>query len=303
MPYYHRFLAAFPDIASLARASEDRVLHCWSGLGYYARARNLHRAARQVHAEWGGRLPDSVAGLMSLPGIGRSTAGAIAAAAFGRAAPILDGNAKRALARYRGITAWPGHAAVLHALWDCASACTPKRRRAADYNQAIMDLGATVCTRVRPRCGECPLSTRCVARQLGIQPSCPGGRRAASRPSRAAQLLVILNGAGEVLLQRRPSPGVWGGLWCFPELPMERDARAWCRERLCHSPPPARPLAPQRHQFSHYQLRAALWLFRLPAPRVAKPPGKVWRWWRPGSRAAIGLAAPVSLWSRECDLT
>ena len=300
MPYYRRFLDAFPDVAALACASEDEALRHWSGLGYYARARNLHRAARLVHADRGGRLPDTVDGLMALPGIGRSTAGAIAAAAFGRAAPVLDGNVKRALSRYLGITAWPGRAAVSRVLWQCAGACTP-RRRAADYNQAMMDLGATVCTRARARCAECPLSRRCAARRLGIQARCPGRRPARPRPRRGARLAVILNRREEALLSRRPSPGVWGGLWCFPELPAERDADAWFEKRWKPALEPVRTLPEQRHQFTHFELSAALEVFRLVARGPVPAIGGRWRWWHPGARAPGGLAAPVrrclDLWS------
>ena len=295
IPYYRRFLDAFPDLAALARASEDQALALWSGLGYYARARNLHRAARQVHAQMDDRLPDTVAGLMALPGIGRSTAGAIAAAGFGRSAPILDGNVKRVLCRYRGITAWPARAAVSKSLWECASACTPSRR-AADYNQAMMDLGATVCTRSRPACDACPLSARCVARRLGIQARCPGARQTKPRPWRAARFAVILDRRDAALLVRRPVPGVWGGLWCFPELPADCDVPAWCQERWGLVLQPLGELPEQRHQFTHYQLRATLSLFRLAHRRVATPALDPKRWWHPRMRSAIGLAAPVGQW-------
>ena len=235
IPYYERFMARFPDLAALAEAPLDEVLAHWSGLGYYARARNLHRAARQAMAEHGGRLPETIDALQALPGIGRSTAGAILSLALGQRHPILDGNVKRVLARHAAVAGWPGKAAVQRTLWELAEARTP-RRRVADYNQAMMDLGATLCTRARPACERCPVAADCRAREQGLQTDYPGPRPRRELPERQVQMLLVRDPQGRVLLERRPPQGVWGGLWCLPELATEADPLARCRERGLRRP-------------------------------------------------------------------
>ena len=203
IPYYQRFLARFPDVRALADAAVDEVLHLWSGLGYYARARNLHRAAVRVRDEYAGELPRDFASLAALPGIGRSTAGAILALAFGERFPILDGNARRVLARYFAVATPPG-AATTRRLWELAEDATPDAQ-IADYTQAIMDLGATVCVRQRPLCPTCPLSERCAARRRNRQQELPARRARAARARRSVYMVVALADTGEVLA--RASPG------------------------------------------------------------------------------------------------
>ncbi|HET8551115.1 MAG TPA: A/G-specific adenine glycosylase, partial [Gammaproteobacteria bacterium] len=217
IPYFKRFMARFPDLATLAAAPLDDVLALWSGLGYYARARNLHRAAQSAVAEYGGELPASLDELMAFPGIGRSTAGAILSLSRGQRHPILDGNVKRVLARFHAIAGWPGDKRVADRLWEFAESHTPVADCAA-YTQAIMDFGATVCTRRNPACDICPMSANCEAYALGRQHDFPAPRARRGYPERNVRVLVI-EAEGAVLLEKRPPTGIWGGLWSLPELP------------------------------------------------------------------------------------
>lgn len=216
IPYFNRFVARFPDIPALASGDLDQVLHLWTGLGYYARARNLHRAAHLLHTEHGGRFPRDAEQVYRLPGIGKSTAHAILAFCFDQTLPILDGNVKRVLTRHYRIHGWPGKASIERELWGLAETNTP-RQRVADYTQAIMDLGATVCVRRRPLCASCPLADSCAGLAAGEQAGLPTARPAKNRPTRGISM-VILRAADRVLLERRPPNGIWGGLWSFPEV-------------------------------------------------------------------------------------
>ncbi|MFQ5636259.1 MAG: A/G-specific adenine glycosylase, partial [Gammaproteobacteria bacterium] len=252
--YYDRFLDAFPDVVALADAEPDRVLHLWSGLGYYARARNLHRAARVVRDECGGELPCEFEELTALPGIGRSTAGAILALAHDRRYPILDGNARRVLARVFGVEGWTGSTANLKRLWQLADECTPDER-AAHYTQAIMDLGATVCSRAaRPACGTCPLTSACRACAAGRTGRIPGPRPKRARRQRTVVVVMLIRGDGAVLLERRPDAGVWGGLWCFPEAGHLDGVADWCRSRFGVSPGRIEVRPVVSHSFTHFDL-------------------------------------------------
>lgn len=275
IPYYRRFLERFPDVGALARAAEEEVLRLWSGLGYYARARNLHRAAQVVARERGGRFPDSPEKLAGLPGIGRTTAAAVAAFAFGRRAAILDGNVKRVLARAFGVAGFPGERAVQARLWHIAEAQLP-RRGIERYTQALMDLGATLCTRDRPRCAVCPVAASCVARRQGRVADFPARRPRKAPPEKEVRWLVLLD-SGRVLLERRPSPGLWGGLWTFPELPAGSAVR-YCRLALGCEVRLIERLAPLEHAFTHFRLRAWPLVFGLRsggAPGAAQPE-RVW---------------------------
>ena len=249
-PYFEAFTRRFPDVGALASASLDEVLHLWSGLGYYARARHLHRAARLVVERHGGEFPDRLDAAMALPGVGRSTAGAVLALAHGERHPILDGNARRVLARCFGVEGHPGQPAVERRLWAIAEDCTPGER-VAEYTQAIMDLGATVCTRSRPACLLCPVNSLCVARAHNLQDRLPTPRPRRSRPERPVWVVVALRGPGRVLLERRPPAGLWGGLWTLPEFPTRAHAEQWCREQLVGTARPRRGEV-LRHAFSHY---------------------------------------------------
>lgn len=217
IPYFEAFMARFPDVRALASAPEDDVLSHWSGLGYYARARNLHKAAKQVVMEFGGEFPADQETLESLTGIGRSTAAAILAQAFGKRATILDGNVKRVLARYHAVPGWPGQSAVLNKLWEHAENHTPEER-VKDYTQAIMDLGAMVCTRNKPECKTCPVNDGCQAYNRDEVQRYPGPKPRKEKPEKTTWMLILEDTKGRILLERRPPTGIWGGLWSLPEL-------------------------------------------------------------------------------------
>ncbi len=251
IPYYERFMLRFPDVGALADASLDAVLEHWSGLGYYARARNLHRAAQVIRDDFGGAFPDSFDDVCSLPGIGRSTAGAVLALAFGQRHAILDGNVKRVLARHRAIGGWPGKTAVGKALWAEAEINTPQKR-VGDYTQAIMDLGATVCTRSKPRCDLCPVRADCIALAEASIEQYPGRKPRKDRPLRTTTMVLAVSD-GAVYLEKRPPTGIWGGLWSLPELE-NKEVADWCRDRLDATGVDTVSWSTLRHSFSHYDL-------------------------------------------------
>ena len=291
--YYDRFIAAFPDVASLAQADPDHVLHLWSGLGYYARARNLHRAARVVHDEYGGDIPEDIDTLVSLPGIGRSTAGAILALSLDQRHPILDGNAKRVLARFFGIAGWTGSTANMKQLWQLANECTPNEQPGI-YTQAIMDIGATLCKRTRPNCEACPLMAHCIAHRDRLTAEIPAPRPKRSRSRRAAVVLLLVSEDGAVLLEKRPDSGIWGGLWSFPEVDDVGVVAAWCRTKIGVSPRRERIRAVVNHSFTHFDLEMTpveVDLGKVPARMMD---GDRWLWYNLRTPAAVGLAAPVA---------
>lgn len=290
IPYYARFLARFPDIASLAAAPVDDVLALWSGLGYYARARNLHKAAQAVVEQHGGRFPQCAIDIATLPGIGRSTASAIASFCFGERAAILDGNVKRVLCRVFGIDGFPGERAVEERLWALADTLMPAEH-GGDYIQAQMDLGATLCTRTRPACVRCPLATDCVALATGRVGELPQPRPKKAIPQRHVSVAVIVQG-GHVLMERRPPTGIWGGLLALPEIPESERPADWLQRRFGTRVDSASPLGTVRHVFSHFRLDIAPTLLRIAgnAPRTAEP-GLEWLALTALDQA--GLPAPV----------
>ncbi|MGH8495198.1 MAG: A/G-specific adenine glycosylase [Gammaproteobacteria bacterium] len=293
LPYFQRFMARFPDIAELARSPLDEVLHRWSGLGYYARARNLHAAAQLVCERFGGELPDDLASLVSLPGIGRSTAGAILALAHGKRVAILDGNVKRVLARCFAVEGYPGRSDVQERLWALAESLVPDGRP-ADYTQAMMDLGATVCTRTRPDCAACPLEDICVAHRLRRETEFPAPRPRRRRPLRQTRMIVAVSAEGAVLLERRPPQGIWGGLWGLPEVDGDCDIDVWCASRFGCAAASVEDWPPLRHAFTHFELDILPKLVRIgeSPPRVMEDDR--WRWYAPASPVKLGLSAPVS---------
>ncbi|MFA5493484.1 MAG: A/G-specific adenine glycosylase [Porticoccaceae bacterium] len=289
IPYFERFTSAFPCVETLAAAPIDQVLHLWTGLGYYARARNLHRAAQIISGEHGGIFPDNVEALSELPGIGRSTAGAIVSIAFRQRAVILDGNVKRVLGRHQAVAGWPGETAVAARLWSIAERNTPSRR-VADYTQAIMDLGATLCTRTRPRCGECPVRADCAALAAGQPTAYPGKKPRKTLPVKTAFLLVIHDGQGRVLLEQRPATGIWGGLWSFPEAARQEDIPA-VSQHLGIAARQIHPAEPRRHTFSHYHLDyTPVHIHGRAAPRIGEAEQL---WVDPANFGKIGLPAPI----------
>jgi A/G-specific adenine glycosylase len=273
IPYYQRFLASFPDLATLAAAHEDAVLGHWSGLGYYSRARNLHAAARRIMADHGGQFPRGIEAILALPGIGRSTAAAIAAFAFGERRAILDGNVKRVLARVFGIEGWPGEKGVENRLWALAESLLPEDG-IRTYTQGLMDLGATVCTRGRARCESCPFADDCIANIQGRQRELPAARPKKSLPEKFTAMLVLLN-AGEVLLEKRPSSGIWGGLWSLPECPADAEPRH-AASSLGYRPGEISKRPACIHTFTHFRLHIQPWLVPVERPLVAAEPGRLW---------------------------
>ncbi len=270
IPYYERFLRRFPTIDALAAASEDEVLQLWSGLGYYARGRNLHAAAKAVVAT--GSFPKSAEEIEMLPGIGKSTAAAIAAFAFGERAAILDGNVKRVLARYFGIPGWPGEKSVETALWKRANRLLPKKD-IETYTQALMDLGATVCVRA-PKCEACPVSRDCIARRQRKTADIPAPRPRKALPQKAVTWL-LLHDRGQLLLEKRPAPGIWGGLWSFPEAPA-KDIDGHCRRSLGCEVRSTKTLETLEHGFTHFRLRIHPLLCQVARTPNAQSPGSLW---------------------------
>ncbi|HEY7772605.1 MAG TPA: A/G-specific adenine glycosylase [Marinagarivorans sp.] len=306
IPYFERFISHYPTVSSLAQAPIDHVLHLWTGLGYYARARNLHKAAKAVCDNFGGEFPSTVDELVTLPGIGRSTAGAISSLAFKKPAAILDGNVKRVLARHYAVEGWPGQTATANQLWDIAEALTPKGASPQDnraYTQVMMDLGATLCTRSKPKCGECPVAKTCLAHQFGTWAEYPGKKPKKVLPVKHTYMLLLQHN-GATLLEERPSSGIWGGLWSLPEF-AELDAlntlikKRWPKLKTLDKPIVHNTL---RHTFSHYHLDITP-VTQQASDRqaVSEPKGKYATeleprpelWYNPSSPTSIGLAAPV----------
>ena len=293
IPYYQRFMAQFPDVSVLAAADQDQVLHQWTGLGYYARARNLHKCAKTIVSEFGSEFPSDIEELVALPGIGRSTAGAILSIAFKQRAPILDGNVKRVLARFYAVEGWTGQSNTQKQLWHYAEALTPTSNSAA-YTQAIMDLGATICTRSSPKCDECPVSDSCVAYGMETVNKFPQPKPRKALPVRQTHVLILSNESGQILLEKRPANGIWGGLW---SLPQDNDPEALMAqaEKSCATAITAESRSDTviRHTFSHFHLEIQ--------PIYANISGKIHRvnesnqlrWYTPYSEEKIGLAAPI----------
>jgi A/G-specific adenine glycosylase len=292
VPYFAAFVQRFPDVRSLAEARLDEVLHLWSGLGYYARARNLQRAAQAIVARHGGEFPQGLEAVMALPGIGRSTAGAILSLSRGERHAILDGNVKRVLTRHFGVEGYPGAPAVEKRLWALSEACTPVEG-AAEYTQAIMDLGATVCTRSRPACLLCPVSAGCVARAGNLQDRLPTPRPRVSRPLRDAWLVVAMRGGHKVLVERRPPSGLWGGLWGLPEFPTRAHAEQWCREHLSGSAALRRGQS-IRHAFSHFDYEMKPLVVHCLGKAESLRDDDRYRWYDARQPAKIGLPKPVA---------
>jgi A/G-specific adenine glycosylase len=291
IPYFERFTARFPEVDSLAAAGLDEVLHLWAGLGYYARARNLHRAAGQIRDRHGGEFPRTFEAVAALPGIGRSTAGAILALACNERHAILDGNARRVLARYFAVAGSPYSAAVLKHLWQLAEDCTPAHQVAA-YTQAIMDLGATVCVRSRPLCPRCPLADGCAARATGRQDEIPAPRRALARTERQVFMVVALRDSGDVLLERRPEAGIWGGLWCPPQFANQADANAYIATAIGSGCAPE-PLEWVEHAFTHFDLTIRPLLVRCTEGPV-EVRERQGLWYNIRTPVRVGLPAPIS---------
>jgi A/G-specific adenine glycosylase len=288
IPYFQRFMQRFPDIHSLATASLDDVLLHWAGLGYYSRARNLHKAAIIINEQHQGMFPDLYEDVLALPGIGPSTAGAILAQALGQRHAILDGNVKRVLARYHAIEGWPGQLSVEKQLWYWAEQHTPGQRL-ADYTQAIMDLGATTCKRGRPACEACPFQTDCQAYLQDRVAELPTPRPKKQLPVRACRALLIQHTDHGWLLEQRPPAGIWGGLWCLPELDIaddiEQALQGWGLNVGNIEEMPV-----YRHTFSHFHLDMSPCVVQVKTQsRVAEPSGICWQ----RDLQSLALATPT----------
>jgi A/G-specific adenine glycosylase len=290
IPYFERFMRRFPDVMALAGAAQDDVLQHWSGLGYYARARNLHKAAQRVRDEHGGEFPVTLEALMTLPGIGRSTAGAILSLSMNQRHAILDGNVKRVLARHEAVEGWPGKTSVANLLWEIAERNTPQER-VADYTQAIMDLGATLCTRSRPDCGRCPVAADCRARMQERVAELPGRRPRKNKPLRSTTMVFAMRDS-HLFLERRPEAGIWGGLWSLPEV-NGASLEDWCLHRLGAAPSAIERWETLRHSFSHYDLDIRPILVRVAAPLSKVADCDDARWHRLNDELPGGVAAPV----------
>lgn len=289
IPYYDTFMQRFPDVQSLAAAPVDDVLHLWTGLGYYARARNLHKAAQQLVTAFAGEFPTTVDEVATLPGIGRSTAGAILSLSRQQRAVILDGNVKRVLARFHAVSATgPAQEKIL---WPLADAHTPEQR-VHHFNQAMMDLGATLCTRSKPACLLCPLQSTCKGLTEGNPTAYPGKKATKVLPEKSLSLLMLINKKGEVLLEQRPAPGIWGGLWSFPET---AAADATTLKQILQADWGLKRVQPQLwpergHTFSHYHLRMQPVLVRGEPLKVGE---RAQQWCKLDALPALGLPAPI----------
>ncbi|PKO37464.1 MAG: A/G-specific adenine glycosylase [Betaproteobacteria bacterium HGW-Betaproteobacteria-6] len=290
IPYYARFLARFPDVQALAAAPIDAVIEHWAGLGYYARARNLHRCAQQIATVHAGKFPKTEAQLADLPGIGRSTAAAIAAFAFGRRAAILDGNVKRVLCRQFGVDGFPGTKAVHDRLWDLAESLLPQNNIEV-YTQGLMDLGATLCTRSRPRCSDCPVAAGCIAKRDDRQGELPTAKPRAAVPERSSTFVLLTDGQ-RLLLERRPPSGLWGGLLVPPEGEPETVAA-----RFGLALGDMTKLPPFKHVFTHFRLTLAPVLCRIDRQFQAAEAGL--EWVDIGRAADAGVPAPIKKLIRQ----
>jgi len=301
IPYYHNFMARFPNVITLADAPQDDVLAQWSGLGYYARARNLHAAAKIIRDEHAGVFPTIFEQVNALPGIGRSTAGAILSLAHQQRHAILDGNVKRVLARYHAVAGWPGKTAVAEQLWQKAEQHTPDEQCNL-YTQAMMDLGATLCTRSKPNCTHCPIASGCKAFAQNAQADFPGKKPRKTLPTRQATLLIIRNPAGEILLEQRPPSGIWGSLWSLPEIPADcvgncADMADWSANTLGIAIEQLDELPAFEHIFSHFRLhiqplnavqsRQA----QVSVTKIMDAPARLW--YNTQQLRALGLPAPI----------
>lgn len=253
IPYFKRFIKQFPNLSSLAAAHLDEVLSLWAGLGYYARGRNLHRCAQMIEQNYAGKFPQNLVQLQNLPGIGRSTAGAILSLGFNHAAAILDGNVKRVLTRFHAVTGWPGLSAINKKLWALAEHYTPAQQPAT-YTQTMMDLGALICTRAQPNCDECPLQAHCLAYASGNPADFPSPKPTKKLPIRAIQMLILVNQQQQILLEKRPPSGIWGGLWSLPECSLDENVKNFLKKHYYCETYKASQVTHLKHTFSHFRL-------------------------------------------------
>ncbi len=292
IPYFNRFIESFPNIAALANAKQDDVLHHWTGLGYYARARNMHKAAKTIVDQHKGQFPSSLDDLINLPGVGRSTAGAILSLANEQRHPILDGNVKRVLSRYHGVEGWPGKSEVEATLWSYAEQHTPDEL-ISSYTQAIMDLGATLCIRRKPDCQRCPLSNDCFALKTDRQHDFPGSKPKSTMPKRETIFAIIENNSGEILLEQRPPAGIWGSLWCFPEFSTDKPIEMSLLEKYGYKVKHKSEFKSFKHTFSHFHLMIKPIHIKLKGQTNRINDAKLSTWLNLDAEQQLGFPAPV----------
>jgi len=295
IPYFQRFVQSFPDVKDLAAADNDYLMAHWAGLGYYARARNLQAAATYCVQHYNGELPCDFAALCALPGIGRSTAGAILAQAWSQPFAILDGNVKRVLARYHAIKGYPGKKEIENQLWEIASAHVQYvlPENIADYTQAQMDLGATICTRHKPACLLCPLQSGCSAYAQNLVDVLPTPKPSKTLPQRDAIALLLENENGQILLQKRPPVGIWANLWTLPQASTADELQHWFKQTIIGNYQNAQALAPITHTFSHYRLHLKLLYLRGITLRPQVNEDNLLRCIPYNKLAQLGLPAPI----------
>lgn len=293
IPYFNRFMQHFPDVNALAQASDDAVLSLWSGLGYYSRARNLHRTAQIITEQFAGHFPNDLEALTTLPGIGPSTAAAILSQAYNEPTAILDGNVKRVLTRFFAIKGWPEQAQIKKTLWDLAHLCMPQQR-CADYTQAIMDLGATCCTNKKPDCQHCPLHHHCSAFKNQEQELYPTKKIKKTVPVQKQQLLVLYNERDLIYLEKRPPVGIWGGLWCLPQLEQDKCPLDFIELHYALQGETPEQLLAFKHRFSHFHLEINALSIKIKSARsqIAESGGQ---WFSKEQLSSLGLAKPTSL--------
>lgn len=291
LDYFARFMQALPDVQALAAAPLDEVLHLWTGLGYYTRARNLHKTAQYICTNYHGEFPRSAEILATLPGIGPSTAGAIASLSMGLRAPILDGNVKRVLARYSALKSYPGSSQASKQLWQLAERLTPQQD-VAQYTQAMMDLGATLCTRKQPACSRCPVQKGCLAYQTEQQHLLPIARPRKVMPEKRISMPLLIESSGSVLLYQRPATGLWGGLWSLPELDNIAQLDSLLQQHQL-TLEQQQLLTGLRHTFSHFHLEIEPWLVHVKRSTASVIAENNWLWYNPYNPLRLGLAAPI----------
>ena len=300
--YYQRFMSRFPTLESLAIADEDRVLELWAGLGYYARARNLHKTAKIIHQDHQGNFPNTLGDIVALPGIGRSTAGAILSIAFKQQATILDGNVKRVLCRLNAITSWSGERETEKRLWALAEQLTPNSRT-GDYTQAIMDLGATLCTRSKPDCHHCPMTLDCKAYTQNLQLELPKSKPKKSIPLRHTRIVLIETEDAHILLEKRPPTGIWGGLYSLPELTIDtslKEAQQQCAKAFNCTLSSPMETNPFQHTFSHFKLELQPLEFKSSNRQSLINDANHFIWVKKEQLSELGMPSPISKYLKRC---
>ena len=291
LTYYKKFIKRFPNIDILANAEEEKVLELWSGLGYYARARNLHKTAIEISKNYDAKFPSSFDRLLSLPGIGRSTAGAISAFAFKKKKPILDGNVKRVFTRYLGIKEWAGKLSVEKELWEIATRNLPKtNKHIHTYTQALMDLGATICKRTHPLCNNCPLQSQCISFKKNLTKSIPASKPKKNLPTNEIYLLII-NSKDSYLFEKKPSKGIWAGLWSMPELENFKNTANWIKENLNEDNYKMMEIGKHKTSFTHYKLNIHFQYILLNSSKTLKIEKN--KWIKKGNLKNAALPSPI----------